>query len=116
MLVREILAILGEAYRGETFLVEADVVAAAQVAVAAKYELGTEIGLGHIFLRRLADVARELPRCRVILAAGIAHEAQLTFARARRDTLAEYADNARILPSRLHAADNVVVEHAIQLP
>src|SRR5207248_9540187 len=106
MLVR--LVRLGEAHRWESALHERDVIAAAQVSVAAIDQPDAEAG--HVLLRALGDEARELPRRGVVLAADAAPRGGLLRRLVRRYTLGEDADALL-----LAGADDVVGEHGVDV-
>src|SRR5579872_1914946 len=75
MLVMKILAILREAHRGQSLLIEGIMIAAAQVAIQAEDEQSLDAGL--IRAVHIRDVARQLPRSRIVLAAQRANAADI---------------------------------------
>ena len=108
VLLGVVLVGLGEAHAGKTRLVERAVVAAAQEAVLAEDELDVEARHGRLAL--CLEVARELPRRRVVVAPDHAPHARLA--------LAEEPQAHRLqAPVRsARAADDVVGQEGLDVP
>src|SRR6185312_1978328 len=117
MLMMEVLAVLGHTNGGESFFVEGSVIASAQKTVAAKDE--SRLKLRQILLRGSPQIARELPRWRIVLQPEITKTIQILSLERRRNSLREDAHRVFALKRvsrRSVAADDIVVQRALNLP
>ena len=116
MLMVKILAKLREAYRGESLPIEGIVVAAAQITVQPEYQHGFHAHYILIGAAHIGDIARHLPRWRIVLAAQPADPADLLLRGRGGKSLGKDAHNRAILLRALVSADNVIVQYGFDIP
>src|SRR5262249_39928111 len=116
--VVEIFTVLGEAHSGEALVIEGAVIAAAQVAVATKDQLGGKLAKIIGFTDGI-DVSGQQAGGGIILSAHGGYAAKVGLGGGRGNALREHPHPVAVLQRIARgtiAADDIVIQHSLQLP
>ena len=116
MLVMKVLAKFSEAHRGKSLLIERRVVAAAQIPVQPEHQHRVHAHIFVISTAHIGDIARQLPRPGVVLPAQPANPPDFLLRRRGGQSLGKHAHHRMILLRALVAADNVIIQHRLEIP